>query len=178
MKQFLHHGVMALAITACLGLSLAPRDARAGEGQLNGSEISVLVTSASVAMVVSGPVFLSAAGVRKTVDGSKASTERKDDKPRRISAGPLPDMQVKSISNTPEGGRAVALQDPTNAENTAQLQWPQREDNPAANFVVGQTVAFTPSPQGAGWMLRAEDGAVLTFVPTAEAVDESRTSAL
>ena len=39
----------------------------------------------------------------------------------------------------------------------------------AANFVAGQTVAFTPSPRGTGWMLRAEDGAVLTFVPTIEA---------
>ncbi len=179
MKHFLHHAALALAVTACVGLTFAPRDARAGDGNLNGSEISVLVTGSSVVMVVSGPVFLSAAGVNKTMDASKAASERrKDEKARRISAGPLPDMQVKSVDSTAEGGRRVMLEDPTSAENTAVLQWPQRQDNPAENFIVGQTVAFTPSPQGAGWMLRAEDGAVLTFVPTAEAMDESRTSTL
>ncbi|MCD9088285.1 hypothetical protein [Stenotrophomonas sp. SY1] len=176
MKHLIKNGVLALAVVAGLGTAIAP--AHAGDGMdLNASEASVLITGFSAVMVVSGPVFLSAAGVGKVTDMSRESQEKRQDK-RRISAGPLPDMKVKAIDQTADGGRSVALEDPANAENTAQLHWPQREDNPAANFVVGQTVAFTASPKGAGWMLRAEDGAVLTFVPTIEAADESRTQTL
>ena len=47
-----------------------------------------------------------------------------------------------------------------------------------AGFTVGAKIAFQPSPQGAGWMLRNPQGAALAFVPTIEAVDESRTRTL
>ena len=173
MKPF----VCAALLTAALA-TLAP--AHAGDNmKLTNSQASVLVTASSVTLVVSGPVFLSAAGVNKVLDASEhAKQSRAERKAKRISAGPLPDMTVKSIDTTADGGRQVALEDPSNAENTATLRWPQREDNPAANFKLGERVAFTPSAQGAGWMLRAEDGAVLAFVPTAEAASDSHSALL
>jgi hypothetical protein len=166
----------ATALTCTLALVLPAAPVRAGDNMDN-SDVSMLLVGGSAVMVVSGPVYLSAAGVNRVTELSRASNGRRDGKPR-ISAGPLPDMQVKEIAQTADGGRSVTLQDPLDPENTARLQWPQREDNPAANFVPGQTVAFTPSPRGTGWMLRAEDGAVLTFVPTIEAADDSHTSTL
>jgi hypothetical protein len=168
--------LVATALTCALALALPAAPARAGDN-MTGSQASVLITGVSAMMVVSGPLYLSVTGVRSVADLSKASSEPGEGK-RRTSAGPLPDMQVKEVTQTADGGRSVSLEDPANPENTARLQWPQREDNPAANFVLGQTVAFTPSPKGAGWMLRAEDGAVLTFVPTLEAAEDSRTQTL
>lgn len=173
MKHLIKSGALAIAIAACLGLT--PAQVRAGE--LNGSQASVLVTGSSVVMVVSGPIFLSAAGVRGATDMSKESRERREEK-RRISAGPLPDLEVKSIETAADGGRRVTLEDPANVENRATLQWPKREDDPAAGFTLGSRIAFQPSPQGAGWMLRNPEGAALAFVPTIEAVDESRTRTL
>jgi len=166
----------ATALSCTLALVLPAAPVRAGDNMDN-SDVSMLLVGGSAVMVVSGPVYLSAAGVKRVTGLSRESNGRRDGK-RRISAGPLPDMQVKEIAQTADGGRSVTLQDPLDPENTARLQWPQREDNPAANFVPGQTVAFTPSPRGTGWMLRAEDGAVLTFVPTIEAADDSHTSTL
>ncbi|MCW4455755.1 hypothetical protein OK348_13265 [Flavobacterium sp. MXW15] len=173
MKQLFRHGTLALGIAA----TLTPVAAQAGDIKLNKSEVSTLVVASSVVLVVSGPVFLSAAGVRKAGDASRESREGDDGKPRRISAGPIPDMQVKSVDSNEDGGRRVALEDPADPRNTATLQWPQRQDDPAALFSVGQTVAFTPSPQGSGWMLRAEDGAALAFVPTAQAAADSHSQA-
>ena len=173
MKHLIKSGALAFAIAASLGLTTS--EVRAGE--INGSQASVLVTGSSVVMVVSGPIFLSAAGVRGAADMSRESRERREEK-RRISAGPLPDLEVKSIETAADGGRRVTLEDPANAENRATLQWPKREDDPAAGFTVGAKIAFQPSPQGAGWMLRNPEGAALAFVPTIEAVDESRTRTL
>lgn len=167
-----------LTLAASLMLALSPAMTQAGDIKLNNSQLSVLVAGSSVVMIVSGPVFLSAKGVQKAGDASRES--RKDDgkEPRRISAGPIPDMQVKSIDNHETGGRRVVLEDPADARNTATLQWPQRQDDPAALFSVGQTVLFAPSPQGAGWMLRADDGAALAFVPTAQAAADSHSQNL
>ena len=167
----------ALAFAVTLSLAVAPAQVRAGEPHLNGSEVSMLVTGSSVVMVVSGPIFLSAAGVRGAADMSKESSERRDEK-RRASAGKLPDLEVKSVDTAADGGRRVVLEDPANVENRATLQWPKGEDDPAAGFTVGTKIAFQPSPQGAGWMLRNPEGAALAFVPTIEAVDESRTRTL
>jgi len=175
MKHLIRSSALAFAVT--LSLAAAPAKVRAGEPHLNGSEVSMLVAGSSAVMVVSGPIFLSAAGVRGAADMSRESSERRAEK-RRISAGPLPDLEVKSVETAADGGRRVTLEDPANAENRATLQWPKREDDPAAGFTVGSKVAFQPSPQGAGWMLRNPEGAALAFVPTIEAVDESRTQTL
>ena len=160
-----------LASVAAISAMLAVAPARAGDG-LNRSEVSTLVTSVGVTMLVSAPLLLVASVADKS---SIAAGERQA---RRISAGPLPDMKVEAITQDADGGRSIALADPLDAANTASLHWPQREDNPAGNFVLGQTVAFTPSPQGAGWMVRAEDGAVLTFVPAIEAAQVSHSGKL
>ena len=164
------------SLLACVAFSglLVIAPARAGDG-LNRSEVSTLVTSAGASMLVSAPLLLAASAADKSSTASSQSGERAT---RRVSAGPLPDMKVEAITQDADGGRSVALADPRDAANTATLHWPQREDNPASNFVLGQTVAFTPSPQGAGWMLRAEDGAVLTFVPAIEAAQVSRSGKL
>lgn len=177
MKHLIKSSALTFAIAASLGLGLAPQPAQADGFQLNGSQGSVLVAGSSVVMVVSGPIFLSAAGVRGAAEMSKESRERREEK-RRISAGPLPDLEVKSVDTAADGGRRVALEDPANPENHATLQWPKREDDPAAGFTVGEKIAFQPSPQGAGWMLRNPAGAALAFVPTIEAMDESRTRTL
>lgn len=170
--------LISSALCAAIMMSnAAPALAGPAFPELNNSEASVLLTGSSAVLIVSGPFFLSAAGVNKVAELSEDARERRDEK-RRITAGELPDMKITSVEQTAEGGRQVVLEDPTNAENTATLQWPQRQDNPAANFVVGELVAFTPSPQGSGWMVRAEDGAVLTYVPTAQAAQDSHSATL
>jgi predicted small lipoprotein YifL len=171
------HLLSSALCAAILMSTAAPTMAGPAFPELNNSAASVLITGSSVVMVVSGPFFLAAAAANAASDASEQSSERRDEK-RKITAGVLPDMKVKSVDRTAEGGRQVVLEDPTNTENTATLQWPQREDNPAANFTVGEQVAFTPSPQGSGWMLRAEDGAVLTYVPTAQAAQDSHSATL
>ncbi len=164
------------SLLACAALSglLVIAPALAGDG-LNRSEVSTLVTSAGASMLVSAPLLLAASAADKS---STASSQSGQGQARRVSAGPLPDMKVEAVTQDADGGRSVALADPLDAANTATLHWPQREDNPASNFVLGQTVAFTPSPQGAGWMLRAEDGAVLTFVPAIEAAQVNHSGKL
>lgn len=160
-----------LACAAAISAMLVIAPAHAG-ADLNRSEVSTLVTSAGASMLVSAPLLL----VASVAD--KSSTAAGERQARRVSAGPLPDMKVEAITQDADGSRSVALADPLDAANTASLHWPQREDNPASNFVLGQTVAFTPSPQGAGWMVRAEDGAVLTFVPAIEAASVSHSGRL
>ncbi|WP_282271369.1 hypothetical protein [Stenotrophomonas sp. PS02298] len=160
-----------LACAAAISAMLVIAPAHAG-ADLNRSEVSTLVTSAGASMLVSAPLLL----VASVAD--KSSTAAGERQARRVSAGTLPDMKVEAITQDADGGRSVALADPLDAANTASLHWPQREDNPAGNFVLGQTVAFTPSPQGAGWMVRAEDGAVLTFVPAIEAASVSHSGKL
>jgi len=155
------------AALACL-LLIAPAYA---VDTLDGDAASAQALSAGNTMQVSTSVFTAAGGAARSADGARRMSS--DRQTARISTGPLPDMRVEAITQQADGGRSVALVDPANAANTARLQWPQREDNPAANFVQGQTVAFTASPQGTGWMLRAEDGAVLTFVSAIEAAPVS-----
>ena len=89
-------------------------------------------------------------------------------------------MEVKSIKDREDGGREVLLQDPANPENTAQLQWPARADDPASSFRVGQNVAFTSSEEGSGWLLRDghAQGDALAFVPTAQALLNSHSDTL
>ena len=163
-----------LACVAAISAMLVIAPAHAGDG-LNRSEVSTLMTSVGASMLVSAPLLLVASAADKS---SAASSRSGDRQARRVSTGPLPDMKVDAITQDADGGRSVALADPLDAANTASLHWPQREDNPASNFVLGQTVAFTPSPQGAGWMVRAEDGAVLTFVPAIEAAAVSHSGKL
>jgi len=170
--------LLSSALCAAVMISTAaPAVAGPALRELNNSEGSVLLTGSSAVLIVSGPFLLVGAAAKGASNASEQSSERRDEK-RRISAGVVPDMKVTAIGQTADGGHQVVLEDPTNTENTATLQWPQREDNPAANFVVGERVAFTPSPQGSGWMLRAEDGAILTYVPTAQAAQDSHSATL
>lgn len=67
----------------------------------------------------------------------------------------------------------MQLQDPANAENTALLHWPARQDDPTAGFRVGETVTFQPSPAGAGWTVQSPQGQALAFVPTAESAAQN-----
>ncbi|MCL7714917.1 hypothetical protein [Stenotrophomonas mori] len=179
MTSLLRNSTFAVIAATALASAFPTGAARASDHDLNGgSRASVLISGYSAVMVVSGPLFLSAAGARGAADLSSDSRERRDERARRIGAGPLPDMRVNSVATADDGGRRVTLEDPQNAENTATLQWPKREDDPAAGFSEGAMVAFQPSPQGSGWMVRDDTGTALAFVPTIQTADESRTRVL
>lgn len=170
---------------ACCGLVLSmlttlpasPLSAR--DLSLNPSALSTADTVHSVKMVLSAPLIVSAVAA-DTISGDlrNASTSSSKQPHKQIDAGPIPDMTIKSVQDNPQGGRQVSLEDPHNAANKAVLNWPQSQNDPAAHFVVGQTVFFVPSQNGSGWMLRAEDGAALVFVPTAAASSDSHSQLL
>lgn len=164
-------------VSATCGALLAPllamSPAHAGDdmSDKSPSAISTLVVSASAVMILSAPLFLSmeavAAGTRK----------RRRDEPRPR-AQPLPDMAVTSIEAKPDGGRSVRLEVPGAPDKHTVLAWPQRQDNPAEGFQLGQTVSFIPSAEGAGWMLRDTAGTALAFVPSAQAAGDSHSQAM
>lgn len=133
---------------------------------------SALSVASGVSLVVSGPFLLYTLGWASGAEDF-AQGER-----RNIEAGPIPDMRVIAVEHTGQGSHQVALADPSNPENKAMLSWTERQDDPTAQFVVGQHIAFVPSPQGAGWVLRAESGAALAFVPTATAIDDSHSQTM
>lgn len=147
---------------------LSPSPAHADGFHLEGSGGSMFITSVVSLAVVTGPFLLVSAGGRGLSDASGSDRSHAANK-REMDAGPIPDMRIKSVDHDEQGGRRVALEDPINPENKATLSWTQRTDDPAAQFVVGQTVAFAPSPKGAGWVLRAENGHALTYIPTVTA---------
>ena len=137
-----------------------------------------MVVGMSAVMMVSGPLFLSAAGVNAALEASSAAGDRRQQ--RRLAAGPLPDMLVQQVGSTADGGRMVTLVDPGNAQNTAELAWPARSDDPAAGFQPGQQVRFDPSSGGSGWLLHdaAGSGPALAYVPTLQAAGDSYSQAL
>ena len=165
-----------------LGLTLLPAGpASAGMGRLilTPSQASVLVTGVSAVMVVSGPFYAAYVGARSASQASGRVLDRSSADAGDKTAA-LPPMRVQLIEDTAEGGRAVHLQDPGNPENRALVQWPARRDDPAAGFAVDQLIAFQPSPEDTGWLLRdaAGDGPALAFVPGIEAAANQHSQAL
>lgn len=158
------------ALALLLASSLLAPPAQAGDGHLNSSEATMLL---SVVLTVSIPLAASVGLSDFSAAQFKASARHKAAK--RVPAAPLPQMEVKEVTPTAEGGHAVRLQVPGNADQTATLQWPTRTDDPGAGFVVGQTVSFVPTPAGAGWNVRDAAGRHLAYVPTAYAAGDSAT---
>lgn len=143
--------------------------AHAGDGHLNSSETGVLV---SMVLTLSVPLAASTGLVELSKAPFKASEQRSARK--RVPAKPLPPMEIKEVTTDAEGC-TVQLQVPGNAEQTATLQWPARQDTPGAGFTVGQTVAFVPTPAGAGWNVTDGAGKTLAYVPTEYAAADNRT---
>lgn len=165
-----------LGATLAASLLLAPL-AQAGD-EMTGSQASTVLAVYSPMLVISIPVMLSTAVVGGSIKASTAAANRAA--APEIKAEQVPDMEVKSIKEREDGGREVLLQDPANPENTAQLQWPARADDPASSFRVGQNVAFTSSEEGSGWLLRdgTAQGDALAFVPTGQALLNSHSDTL
>lgn len=168
------------SLALLLGLGLG-QPASAGIAPLSQtpSQASVVVTGLSAVMVVSGPFYAAYVGARSASRASGRALDRSTadagDK-----AATLPPMRVRLIEDTAEGGRAVHLQDPENPDNQALLQWPARSDDPAAGFAVDQLIAFQPSSENTGWLLReaGSDGPALAFVPAIEAATNQHSQAL
>lgn len=155
-------------------LLLAASPASLAGDNMTASETSSVLTVLSPMLVISIPAMLSATvamNASAASDHLSTGNGRDGQKPRPTPAA-VPDMEVKAIQDREDGGREVLLQDPANPENTAQLQWPARQDDPAGNFRVGQNVAFTSSEEGSGWLLRdgSAQGQALAFVPTGQAM--------
>ena len=121
------------------------------------AQATMLERGTSVVMAIAGPDL----PVFELPDPTTTSAR----KAAKLRALPLPDMTVRAVTTTDAGHRRVELATAGNPANQATLLWSLRQDDPAAHFAVGQTVAFTLNAKGTGWMLRADDGAVLAFVP-------------
>lgn len=158
----------ALALLLAATTVFTPR-AHASGGDLNSSEAGVLV---SMVLTLSIPLAASVGLVELSKAPFKASEQRSARK--RVPAKPLPPMEVKDVTTDAQGCK-VQLQVPGNAEQTATLQWPTRQDNPGAAFAVGETVAFVPTPAGAGWNVTDGGGKTLAYVPTEYAAADNLT---
>lgn len=180
MTQLLPARCLAAALAGSLLLAACPAT-RAGDN-MTASEASTVLAVYSPMLVISIPAMLSATvamNVSAASDHLSTGNGRDGQKPA-ITPAQVPDMEVKAIQDRDDGGREVLLQDPANPENTAQLQWPARADDPASSFRVGQNVAFTSSEEGSGWLLRDghAQGDALAFVPTAQALLNSHSDTL
>ena len=153
---------VSLALVCSLGVALSLPRAHAGE-PMDPSERSVLYLSVGLAT----PLMLSmSAGTALSYTSAQAG------RPPR--AATLPPMQVTAVRTTAAGEREVELVAHRDGKDeTSVLRWPQRKDDPAAAFRVGQTVTFKPSTEGGGWMLQDEAGTQLAFVPTVEAAGQA-----
>lgn len=171
---------LGVGLALLLGLGLGqPANAGMDRLILTPSQASVLVTGVSAVMVVSGPFYAAYVGARSASQASGRALDRSSAEAGDKTAA-LPPMRVRLIEDTAQGGRAVHLQDPQNPENQALVQWPARNDDPAAGFSVDQLIAFQPSPEDTGWLLRdaAGDGPALAFVPGIEAAANQHSQAL
>lgn len=171
------HAHRALPLLLALGL-LNPAHAGMDRLVLTPSQTSMLVTGASVVMVVSGPAYAAFVGARSTSRASGRALGRGGADAH--TTGRLPPMRVRQIEHTADGGRALHLQDPDNPDNQALLQWPARSDDPTAGFAADQLIAFQPSAQDTGWLLHdaASDGPALAFVPRIDAAASQHSQAL
>ncbi|MCS3746945.1 hypothetical protein FHY18_002541 [Xanthomonas arboricola] len=162
------HARSCLAAGACLFAALAVPCAHAGEATTPGEKSEfysalALATPVLAASAVVGSVFAPPVAAYNALAESRRETR----------AHKLPAMRVEAVDTLPEGARQVRLQDPQQAETTAVLQWPARQDDPAAGFHVGEVVTFQPSPAGSGWTVHAPQGQALAFLPTGDAVVNS-----
>lgn len=169
-------------LTLLLGLALLPAvTAQAGMDRLSltPSQASVLVTGVSAVMVVSGPFYAAYVGARSASQASGRALDRSS-ADGGVKTAALPPMRVRLIEDTADGGRAVHLQDPENPDNQALVQWPARNDDPAAGFTLDQLIAFQPSTEDTGWLLHdaAGSGPALAFVPGIEAAANQHSQAL
>jgi len=124
----------------------------------------VLSASASALFVISIPFYYL---VYRSLQASQASLDKyHDSRAARLKAkNDVPDMEVKEVGEDEKGNPQVRLQDPNNPENYAVLIWPERKNNPTANFQEGDLIHFQPSAQGSGWLLRDDTGTALAFIP-------------
>lgn len=123
---------------------------------------SVIVTSVVSVVVVTAPIWLLSAGVSKASDGSA----RRSRAAKARKAQPLPPLTVETVEPTDDGAVQVALKNPQAPDELAVLRWPAQTDSPLAGVGVGDVLAFTPTPGGAGWNVANAQGATLAFLPT------------
>ncbi|MEG2806172.1 hypothetical protein [Stenotrophomonas sp.] len=124
---------------------------------------SVIVTSMASAVVITAPIWLLSAGVSKASDGSARRSRARAEAKK---AGPLPPLTVEKVERTAEGGVQIALQNPQAPDEPAVLAWPAPAQSPVDTVKVGDVLAFTPTPGGAGWNVANAEGITLAFLPT------------
>jgi len=163
-----------LACVLALALAVPVLPAHAGE-DLNSSEGSMLMSSLLVAVSVSAPFALVSESVG-SLAGSTGSNRQGPAKARRSADDTIPDMDVKAVGEDEHGDLRVHLQVPDTPEHTITLTWQQRGDNPAASFREGQRIAFQPSPQASGWLLRDDTGTALAFIPVQDSAAENHSA--
>jgi hypothetical protein len=133
---------------------------------------SVLTTSVVSLAVITAPVWLSALGVSELHDAAMPHN-RAARAAKRQKAAPMPPLTVERVAQQPDGSYQVVLKNPQAPEAPAVVAWPARADNPAAGVKVGDVLAFTPTPAGAGWIVANAEGAALAFLPTQDAAATS-----
>jgi len=143
------------------------------------SEYSFYASLASFALISGPPLFLSG----KLAEASRSSDPGKNPqcKQQPCRAEPLPDMEVKEISDTEDGDRQVILAVPDTPEYTVTLAWVPPADHhdvhdPTTAFTVGQMISFQPSPQASGWLLQDATGTALAFVPVPDLAEGTHTA--
>lgn len=158
--------ISRLAVSPLLAVALCATSLPAWSQELSQQHpvaSSVIVTSVMSVVVVTAPIWLVSAGLSKASDGSARRSRARAEAKK---AGPLPPLTVEKVERTAEGGVQLALQNPQAPDDLAVLAWPARADNPVDAVKVGDVLAFTPSPGGAGWTVATTDGAALAFLPT------------
>jgi len=162
----------ALACALALAVPVVP--AHAGE-DVNSSEFYAVSTSVAVSLIVASPFLLASQGVQKLQEASAGSNHHRP-KSRHSADDDIPDMNVKEVDRDENGDPRVHLEVPDNPEHTITLIWHGREDNPAAGFREGARIAFQPSPQASGWLLRDDTGTALGFIPVLDNAAENHSA--
>lgn len=117
--------------------------------------------------VPEGPSLEMSAPMVAAAQAAAAKEAEETGVPAGQGAVKLPQMQVSAISTTVDGRREVLLQDTSNPQSTASMQWPKRPGDPAVQFNVGQTVNFQPTGSGNGWQVSDNQGRPLEYLPEA-----------
>lgn len=167
-----------MSITA-LALAVALSAQPVGAQHFTPSQASVSYGIIGVGMslvVLTAPVWMTAAGVQKAHAGSEARREAKADakaKAKAAKAGPLPPLTVTGVTPLDGGGFEVALQNPQEPDAPAVVQWPAAAGQGEAQIAVGDVLDFTPTAAGAGWTVQAADGTALAYLPTEDAAADA-----